>query len=35
MKYIGCILIGVAIGYYLGDHYEFVFEANEKGGDNG
>ena len=30
MKYIGTLLVGVAIGYYLGQHYEFEMKVEQK-----
>lgn len=30
MKSAGLLAIGVVIGYYVGTHYEFEFEAKER-----
>lgn len=30
LKYIGCVLAGVAIGYYLGQRYDFELKLEEK-----
>ena len=30
LKYIGCLIAGVAIGYYLGQHYDFELKLEEK-----
>ena len=35
MKYIGCVLIGVAIGFYAGQHYEVDVKVEQKDKSNG
>ena len=35
MKYFGCVLAGVALGYYLGQHYDFEVKLAEKEEGNG
>lgn len=31
LKYIGCVLVGVAIGYYAGQHWDLEVKLEEKG----
>jgi hypothetical protein len=34
LKYIGCVLVGVAIGYYMGQHYDFELKLEQKDRDD-
>ena len=31
LKYIGCVLVGVAIGYYAGQRWDLEVKLEEKG----